>query len=523
MEEATTMPSERPLPKRSTTGARDVHPLQRARESVMEAERLRLAGKLERARSACLTLLKEFPDYLAALHTIGLVLSDQGQFDKALGYLHRASMLDPKDTNILTALSGVYLRLGFNLTAARTLEQARRLAPNDSNMLATLGEIYREEKEYELSRQVFEEALKADPSFTAAEIGLALNLVHIGELERAVEIFERKVREGARSISHLYMLSQMPRSLVSLDVASLLDEATPSAGHKVDDDFRAQLAFTKAAAFDKAGRYEEAWSQVREARRYNVAENRKSYQRLRQRQGPLLDLARRSPTIAGKDGNGGSDCPVSLFIVGPSRSGKTSLETLVGSLPGVKRGYENSIVENSVRQAFQRGALPSRVNLIELPPGLGDLFERYYREELAERAGSARVLTNTVPARNDDALRAAVEVPNARFIFVKRNINDITLRIYMRNYKSGNYYASDINDIREYLIWCHDMIDAMALKMPKICRVLSYEEMVADPASAVTQAAELCGVGAFAGVLPVIGDDRGCADPYRDHIEAALR
>ncbi len=67
------------------------------------------------------------------------------------------------------------------------------------------------------------------------------------------------------------------------------------------------------------------------------------------------------------------------------------------------------------------------------------------------------------------------------------------------------------------------MIDIMAEKMPLISRVLTYEEMVADPAAAQAEAAELCGLQVSDAVLPSIGDDRGCADPYRDNIEAALR
>jgi tetratricopeptide (TPR) repeat protein len=467
--------------------------------------------------------LKQHPDYVAALQTMGLVLADRSQYEKGLEYLHRASMLNPNDPKILTALSGVYLRLGSSLMAARTLEQARQLAPKDANILATLGEIYREEKEYELSKLAFESALEIEPTFVAAETGLALNLMQIGQLAQAGAILEKKVREGSRSISFLYMLSQLPPSLVSLNIVSLLDEATPHTGKAETDEFRAQLGFSKAAALDKAGRYEEAWACVSEARRYNLVENRKAYGKFREKYGPLLELARACPPNPEANAEASSDDPISLFIVGPSRSGKTTLERLLESLPGVKRGYENPIVENAVRLAFQTAGLPTRYRLAELPPQLSELFRRFYREELAKRADSAQVLTNTLPARTQDALRAASEIPNARFILIKRDLDDLSIRIFMRNYKTGNYYASDMRDIRDYLSWCHQMIDIMAEKMPLISRVLTYEEMVADPAATLAEAAELCGLQASDAMLPSVGDDRGCADPYRDHIEAALR
>jgi tetratricopeptide (TPR) repeat protein len=491
----------------------------RAHAAVQDAERLRLAGKLDRAQSECAALLRQYPDFVAALQTMGLVLADRSQYERAVDYLHRAAMLNPHDPNILTGLGGVYLSVGANLMARRTLEQARQLAPSDVNILATLGEIYRAEKEYELSKETFEAALRIDPNYDAAESGLALSYIHIGELAPAAAILERRVRQGSRSVVILSLLSELPSSLVSVDLLAILNDADNQAraAARPDAEFLAHLTFAKAAALDQAARHDEAWTHLCEARRFKLAENRKRYGEARKRYAPIMDLGRRSsPNLKQSPGD-----PISLFIVGPSRSGKTSLELLVGSLAGVKRGYENPIVENAVRRSFQTGGLPTRESLIELPPPLGDLFRKFYGEELRKRAGPAKVLTNTLPRRSEDAWRAASEIPNARFIFIKRNVDDICLRIFMRHYESGNLHASDLGDTRDYVTFCHQMIDIMAERMPEISRVLSYEEMVADPAAARALAAELCNLETSGGAIPSIGDDRHCAIAYIDHIKTS--
>ena len=111
--------------------------------------------------------------------------------------------------------------------------------------------------------------------------------------------------------------------------------------------------------------------------------------------------------------------------------------------------------------------------------------------------------------------------PNVRFIFVKRNLEDNVLRIYMRKYKSGNYYAYGLTSIRDHIDWYHQMIDVLAEKLPDIVRVIHYEEMVADPATAVGIAADLCGLEMAGRPLPSLGDDRGCAEPYRELMAAA--
>ncbi len=492
-----------------------------ALRSIEDAEKLRLAGKLEKAQSICLALLKQYPDYVAALQTMGLVQADRGNYEKALGYLHRASMHAPDEPNILTAMSGVYLQLGASRMAARSLEQARRLSPGDASVLVTLGEIYREEKEYECAIDAFKSALANEPGYPVAEIGLAMNLVQTGELAPAAEIFERHLKSGSRSLSFLYMLSQLPRSMVTIDIIALLDEAEAQIGPSMSNADRAQLAFTRAAALDKSGAYESAWLQINEGRRFGAAENRKAYAQLKQRHAPLLAHVRAAPRLSASSTDIDPCQPISLFIVGPSRSGKTSLERLVGGLDGLKRGYENPIVENAVRAAFQRANLPTRHLLSELPPQLGPAFRQHYLEELKIRAAGAKILTNTLPGRNEDALRVAAEIPNTRFVFVKRDLDDLSLRIFMRNYKRGNFYASDLDDIRDYITWCHEMMDAMADKMPGISQLVTYEDMIADPKAILSRVCDLLDRPLQDVILPQLGDDRGCGLHYRELIESA--
>jgi SAM-dependent methyltransferase len=214
--------------------------------------------------------------------------------------------------------------------------------------------------------------------------------------------------------------------------------------------------------------------------------------------------------------------PISLFILGPSGSGKSSVEKLVGMLPAVKRGYENPIVENVVRWTFQAGNLPTLSSLGHLPAQLFPLFRKIYQEELARRIGSAEVFTNTLPTYIHDAVRLASFIPGARFIFVKRNIEDNLLRIFIRKYRDGNPYGYNLKAAREHILWYHQMIDVMAERFAKIVRVISYEDMVLNPAETLCIAAELCGIPSWSGQFPAVAGDVGCARPYQQFISDGL-
>ncbi|MFW6028436.1 MAG: sulfotransferase [bacterium] len=496
--------------------------LDEARAAVQEAERFRLTGKLDKARTTCLSVLRQYPDFVAALHTLGLTLADNAEYERALNNLHRASMLNPHDANTLTALGGVYLRMGFSEVAARSMEHALKLAPDNAAIHATLGEIYREEKEYEYSCQAYERALELDPSFTAAEVGLARCCDHIGDLQCAAAIYNKMVASGSRSISALYMLSQLPSDLIEFDVLALLDEAASDPRTMAKPASQKQLGFARATALDKAGRHEEAWKEIVAVRKTERREHHQTYQKRRALYDRVRELMASEDMAPIAPCDDVPDLPLSLFIVGPSRSGKTTLERLVGGLDGVKRGYENPIVENGVRRAFKASGFPTRSRPLELPAGLSKPFRDYYVEELRERAASARVFTNTLPSRNEDALRIASCLPNTRFVFVRRDVEDLTIRIYMRNYKSGNEYAWNIEDIRHYLDWCHAMMGIMAARMPDNAIVINYEDMVADPDAALAKTAGLCGLEVRDTAPAIVGDDRGCGQPYAAFVRSAL-
>src|ERR1700704_3304020 len=105
----------------ASTPARGSNPLQDSFIRLDEAEQLRQQRKLDRAQKICESLIREHPDYMAAQHTLGLIYADRNNYQRALQCLVQAAMLNPDSWKTLTALSGVYLRLGANEMAARVL------------------------------------------------------------------------------------------------------------------------------------------------------------------------------------------------------------------------------------------------------------------------------------------------------------------------------------------------------------------------------------------------------------------
>ena len=497
------------------------NPLQDSFIRLEEAEQLRQQRKLDRAQRICKSLVRQYPDYMGALHTLGLVWIDKKNYQQAFNCLARAAMLNPRSWTTLTALSAVYLALDAPEMAAQVLEQAKRLKPNDANVLTTLGEIYRQEREYELAKDAYRQALDLEEHLVPAAIGLGWSCSHLGQDAEAAAVFESFVKRGILSLDVLHALTNLPASLVGIDVLAALDKVVcdPSQDRA---QFENAAAFVRAAALDTAGRHAQAWEHLVPANRTVFLTMRREQQERREWEQTSLAQLQRLSIQPRASGARDREQTISLFILGPSRSGKTTMEQLVATLAGVKRGYENPIVENTVRRAFQSAALLTSTLFENLPPQLESSCREIYCEELERRAGSAKVFTNTHPGRIHEAARMVAALPDVRFICVKRNLEDVVLRIYMRRYKQGNPHAYDLKSTRDYVVWYYQMVDLLAEKLPDHVRVIHYEEIIADPAAALRVATELCGLPPPAGPLPTLGDDRGCAAPYGQLIAAAL-
>lgn len=489
------------------------NPLIEARMQLEFAENLRQDRNYHEAKQVCDSILGRFPNYSAANHTLGLVYADMQDYTNALINLVKASMLNPNEPQLLTALAGVYLRLGSNEMAMRTLNEARGRDADDISILMTLGELYREESEYALAATAFREVSEVDPDFEQSYQGLGQSCIHLGDYKTAIVSFEKLLSAGKRSISLLYSLSQVPVEMRSIDVLPLLDEATGDAG-KFDPNFEILKAFTNAALLDQKGEYQAAWDKMNEANQLVEVPPMANMLAEISFRNRLLGDVKRHPVVTARADNQHKNQTSTLFILGPSRAGKTTLEFLIGSFKGVKRGFENPSVEHSVKQAFLSDAFPPREQILELPPPLDDAFRKHYFEEINKRADGARIFTNTHPGLVQSVLRLVSVIPDSRFLFVKRDADDIALRIFMKKYRAGNFHSYNLEHVREYISWYYEMIDLLAERLPDHSRVIKYEDLIENPAAAIETAKEICDLGRDSTPALSLGDDRGCAAPY---------
>jgi Flp pilus assembly protein TadD len=495
-------------------------PAKAAAKKLDEAYRLQQAGKRDKAQKICEELLAQYPDYVGALHTLGTLHIEQNNWGHALLCFVQAAMYNPADWRILSKLAGVYLQLGAHEIAAQTYEKALALNPNAPEIHYDLGNINIEREEYDLAAQCFENVIALSPGVALAHNNLGQCYLALGRLKEAAVAFEQAYKLDPGMRTAVSALTDLPAAFVTIDLFSAIKTVIKKTKNP-DAEFWVKIGFMRARAYDKARRYDEAWVEAVKANRKTNLKANTDYKEAREEQKFCLEEAKSWYQIAPPTATTTENVPTSLFILGPSRSGKTTLERLVSALPGVKCGYENHIIQNSVKRTNQLAGRLSIERLAELPEALYPHFRDIYKADLLQRCQGFEVFTNTMPGIIANVGRIVAAVPKARFVFVKRDIDDLTVRIFFKHYLTGNAFAYGVANIKDYLAWYFQMTDIWAEKFPDIVARVTYEDMITDPKATIARLGEFVGLEPSNGLSPALGDDRGCAKPYLEMIRAA--
>lgn len=163
-----------------------------------------------------------------------------------------------------------------------------------------------------------------------------------------------------------------------------------------------------------------------------------------------------------------------VFIVGMPRSGTTLIEQILSSHSEVSGAGELAFIDKLSRSALE-----------DYPQGLGKLGAKAlarmrddYYELIETHADGRRYVTDKFPANFLHLGFISMLLPEARFIYCKRDAMDNCLSIFMQDFGTGNYYANDLEDIAFYYR-CHEQVMAHWQHMfPDRLLQMDYERLV---------------------------------------------
>jgi predicted TPR repeat methyltransferase len=210
-------------------------------EAISVAVTLQQAQQLEAAADIYRTILEAAPNHADALHFSGVLAHQQGQSDQAVTLIERSLELEPERADWQSNL-GIVLQDRLRLDdAAAAYRRAIALDPSHANAHSNLGVVLRAQGEFLEAEAAYRAAIHIDPEHLDAyhNLGVLLNaqqrpreaalcfskiitlrpkhpearkllaLAHctLGEVDKAVEIFEDWLREDPGDPIALHMLA----------------------------------------------------------------------------------------------------------------------------------------------------------------------------------------------------------------------------------------------------------------------------------------------------------------------------
>lgn len=490
------------------------------------AVRYHQAKNLEQAGNLYEQILDDYPNQADALHLLGMVSYQRGDFKSALALLEKAVAANPDNDDAWRNMGTVKLDAGDAAGAVACCRKSIELNAasfesfnNYGNALAGTGDHAAAEVAYRQSLSIepraFEvlnnlavalcDQVRPEEAISACQKAVEINprypvvyntwgnaLDMLGRLDEAVEKYRQAISihpdfaEPRWHIARSKKFSERDEDIEAMERLVDRRESTPAQ--------RMHLSFSLAKAYEDIGAYDDAFCSLETANRlkrgtfeYDIETSEKNFQGIMSRfTEPLFERLH---------GSGLKD-PTPIFIVGMPRSGTTLIEQILSSHPDVHGAGELDNLGKIVNKHFggAAGNMPDGANHPITAEKITEAAQEYL-DVLRSHSADARYITDKMPHNFENIGMIRLMFPNAKVVFCRRNPIDNCLSIYKMHFSSGalQYAYDQIEVARFYKL--HDELMAHWERLwPGSIMENEYEYVVENQRAATEKLLDFCGL-----------------------------
>jgi tetratricopeptide (TPR) repeat protein len=335
-------------------------------------------------------------------------------------------------------------------------------------------------------------------------MGIALK--NQGKLEEAIKAYNKAI-----TIKPDYALAAI--NFVKLPIGSIDEETILGLNKQFsilssNIQNQSQRLFYEANLFTHKGEYEEAFKRFVEANHIKSNEISSVVKNLTQNYYKIVNrIERWSPHIQKHT----EYSLKKLFLLGPSRSGKSSLEKLLMRIPKIYPMYEN-ISLNTLQE--------SEVGSREVKSF--DMAELFYHDEHRLLDDRYSFVTSTSPESMFHIDRLLDGLVNSFCVLVKRDRADVASEIFTQEYRNGNFFSYNHSSIQDYLNTYSVIWKEIKRKAPQRTLEIEYEDILMKPKEVLGQ------INDFTGEHLVLDDAeqysaKNRISPFREHYAQKFR
>ncbi len=438
---------------------------------------LKELGRLKEAEASYNKAIALMPNYAEAYCNLGITLHGLGKLDKSEASYNQAIALKPELAEAHINLGITLQELGRLKEAEASYNQAITLTPDDAEAYCNLGNALKELGRLNDAETNFNQAITLMPNFAEAYSNLGVVFQELGRLEESKASFTKAIALVPNFMDAARNLVKLPVGQVDLHALNLCEKAVGTSDNSLEDQIK--YFFFQGNLLKHRGFLDQSFGMFCKANKLKLGLSKDKVKVAAKKNiDSLIRIKKWVPSLPQLAGKG----LTKLFIMGPSKSGKSSLEHILSKSSYVKTLYE--IIEHN--KLLRDNGYREDTNEL--------LFENLFsqsEDKLLDEGYEVVTCTNPGSIFYSDYLIDML--PDTYFIVIKRDSRDVSPEIFTTEYKTENIHSCDANEIANYLDVYYRICQSLALKVPERCLTVSFEDIVKAPEYVVGQVSELIG------------------------------
>ncbi len=452
-------------------------------------------GRLHEASQICNSILAtQAADYKAVL-LLAMIERRRGHFASAIHLAKHALQIRPDYADAYINLGAIYRDHGEAALAEEAIQKGLQVAPDHLLGHVILATILEDNNDWWGAEQTTRRLIELDPMQPEFHNSLGSLLQRQGRDKEAEVAFRQALAIRPDFIRARYNLSLVHQFVPGDPEIEALQRHLSQAKLRIKD--RIRLNFALGQAHDQTGEYQTAFKYMQEANAamasispYDEAE---LLQHLSDIRAAYTNLPARPKPAVPASGH------VPIFVIGPSRSGKTLVESMLARHDGVLALGEGKDFLYAMSEFFHHHGLTDTFPdcLRQVSPDQWSELGRAYLQRIAAIDPEARFSVNTLPGHYKYVGIILDALPESRVIFCQRDAMDNCMRIYFTYYQEAYAYAYDQTTVARYYASQWRLLDFWEQRYGERILRVSYEDLVLNPQAFLTSLADYAGLDAM--------------------------
>jgi len=352
---------------------------------------------------------------------------------------------DYKNTKLCSELALLLCKLNQFELSQKYYKQAIKLSPNNSQLLFNLASVQRFLGELDLAEGSYDKALKLNPQDFEAYLlrsGLRKQSVQSNHVPELQKLIHNGIKSPMGKIQVLYALAKEQEDL---------------------EDYRASFLALADAADSR-----------RDNMRYEVQGDVATL-------GHIIDTFDKdlfSQEISGHNND------EAIFILGLPRTGSTLIERIVGNHDQVTSAGElNNFAMVMMEECKKISTKPpqSKRALVELTRKISfNSLGKNYIASTRPATGHTTRFIDKLPLNSLYVGLIHLALPKAKIIHVKRHPLDTCYAIYKQLFTDGYPFSYNLDDLAEYYIAHHKLMNHWDEVLPGVIHHVAYEYVISN-------------------------------------------